>query len=112
MTLKSHLQSIGTVAILGGSIAFFAIAGVCDSIPNWRLINYYHRALEFYADTNGNRRMEPEEEAKFLGDFVTDIRKLPGYENFTLRAEDIPKSGTDARKVLPLLQKYRPVPTF
>lgn len=112
MSLKDHLSSISSAVILGGAVAFFAIVGLCETIPNWKLRNYYHRALQFYADTSGNGRIEPEEEAKFVLDFNTDIKKLPGYENFNLRADEIPKSSIDARTILPLLRQYRPVPPF
>ncbi len=112
MTIKKHLPSITSTLVLGGSILFCFAAGIVETIPNWRLINYYNRALTFYADTSGNGRIEPDEETKFLDDFVADVRKLPGYEDFRLRAEDIPKSSVDAKTILPLMQEYRPVPTF
>jgi len=112
MSLKGNLQSIASAVVIGGSVAFLAIAGICESIPNWRFINYYHRALGFYADTSGNGKIEPTEEAKFIDDFNTEIRKISGYEEFSLKQDDIHKSSIDSRKILSLMQKYRPVPTF
>ncbi len=112
MTTKSNLQSIGNIVVLGGAVAFFTITGIVETIPNWKLKNYYSRALTFYADTSGNGKIEPEEEGKFVQDFVSEIKQKPGYNDFNLRPSDIQQGSADSRKVLSLLQEYRPVPPF
>ena len=106
------MPSIATVLVFGSVLAFCLIEGITESIPGWKLKNYYQRALTFYADTSGNGRIESEEQEKFIQDFVADIRQKPDYENFSLRAADILEYKTDARRVLSLLRQYRPVSPF
>jgi hypothetical protein len=115
MTLAKKLSDIARTAavVVGlGILVGVTVISACGTVNNWKLRNYYNRALTFYGDTSGNGKIETEEEEKFLNDFSQEVRKKPGYEDFNLRKDDIPKYNSNAKKVLSLLKEYRPVPPF
>lgn len=62
-----------------------------------------------YGDANKNGKIEGEEDKLFREELSKDIRKEPGYENFTWEKNTHISYNPDAKNLLNIIKKYRPI---
>jgi|GEM_PF-5159388 len=106
------MNNLKGIAPLIAVIAFFSlitVQGIRETIDNWKLRGYYNHAVLEYGDTNKNRKIEEEEDEIFRKELTKDIQNEPGYESFNWRENTHIAYNPDAKNLLNLIKKYKPL---